>query len=373
MSRGQASRTPSLFRPRRSTPGSAPGTLAPAPGARTPVLRVIAYGPEGMAERYPAGIEEVETLRSQWSVIWVDVDGLGDAELLRRLGACFGLHPLALEDVLSTHHRPKAESYGDHLFIVTQMAEVTSPFVSEQLSLFLGDGFVLSFQERPGDCFDPVRHRIAQPGGRFRSRGADYLAYAILDAIIDGYFPVLEHHGEVVEALEDRAVRDASAELTAEVHAIKRDLLLVRRALWPQREMIGSLVRDDMPPVTAQTQVYLRDCYDHLVQLIDMTEVYREVAGSLFDLHMMAVSNRMNEVMKVLTVIATIFIPLSFIASVYGMNFDPSASPLNMPELGWYFGYPFALGLMLLVALTFLTVFWRKGWLGDGRRRRKPR
>lgn len=374
MSRGQASRTGRLFHRRRSIPGSAPGTLAAAPDARPPAIRIIAYGPDGVIDREHADPDEIAALRAQWPVIWVDVDGLGDVALLRRLGAEFGLHPLALEDVLSTHQRPKVESYGDHLFIVTQMAETVRPFVAEQLSLFLGTGFVLSFQERPGDCFDPIRQRIQGSSGRFRANGADYLAYALLDAMIDGFFPVLETHGEVVEALEDRAIREPSGEIVGEVHAVKRDLLLVRRTLWPQREMIGALLRDEMPPVTAQTRVYLRDCYDHLVQLIDMTEVYREVSSSLFDLHMMAVSNRMNEVMKVLTIIATIFIPLGFIASVYGMNFETSESPWNMPELRWYFGYPFALGLMTAVAFAFLLVFWRKGWLRretriDGRRR----
>ena len=377
MSRGQASRTGRLFHRRRSIPGSAPGTLAAAPNARAPTIRIIAYGPEGVIDRQNADPDEIAALRAQWPVVWVDVDGLGDVALLRRLGTEFGLHALALEDVLSTHQRPKVESYGDHLFIVTQMAEVVRPFVAEQLSLFLGTGYVLSFQERPGDCFDPIRHRIEASSGRFRANGADYLAYALLDAMIDGFFPVLETHGEVVEELEDRAIREPSGEIVGEVHAVKRDLLLVRRTLWPQREMIGALLRDEMPPVTAQTRVYLRDCYDHLVQLIDMTEVYREVSSSLFDLHMMAVSNRMNEVMKVLTIIATIFIPLGFIASVYGMNFETSVSPWNMPELQWYFGYPFALGLMAAVAFGFLLVFWRKGWLrretrikGRGRRRR---
>lgn len=260
MSREQALSGTRLVRRRRHVPGTAPGTLAAAPDARPPALRVIAYGPDGMVEMEPARLDAIAGLRAEWPVVWVDVDGLGDVAVLRRLGEMFGLHALAMEDVLSTHQRPKAESYGDHLFIVTQMVDSVRPFGAEQLSLFVGAGFVLSLQERPGDGFDPVRSRIRHATGRLRSSGADYLAYALLDSVIDAYFPVLETHGELVEALEDRAISDAPGDIVAEIHGVKRDLMLVRRALWPQRELMSALVRDGLPPFTPQTQIFLRDC-----------------------------------------------------------------------------------------------------------------
>ena len=239
---------------------------------------------------------------------------------------------------------------------------------TEQLSLVVGKDFVLTLQERPGDCFDPVRARLRQDPSRMRTHGADYLAYALLDALIDSYFPVLEHFGEALEnsgaggrgAAGPGPGRRASTRL-------KRDLLELRRALWPLREIMSHLLRDETPFIGAATRVYLRDCDDHVFQLMDMLEIDREVASGLMDLHLSSVSLRTNEIMKVLTIIATIFIPLGFIAGVYGMNFKPEVSPWNMPELDWYFGYPFALGLMLAVALGLLGYFWRKGWIGRRR------
>jgi magnesium transporter len=240
--------------------------------------------------------------------------------------------------------------------------------------MFLGANFLLTFQERTGDCFDLVRDRIRRRRGHIRERKADYLAYALLDAVIDGYFPVLEACGERLESLEDAVLDKPSGEQSAQIHEMKRDLLTLRRAIWPQREMINALTRDSSAHVSDQTRVYLRDCYDHTIQLMDMLETYREIASGLVDVYLSSVSARMNEIMKLLTIIATIFIPLGFIAGLYGMNFDTGVSPWNMPELSWRWGYPFALGLMAVVAIGLLLFFRKRGWIGGrtGGKGRRP-
>jgi magnesium transporter len=318
-------------------------------------------------------VEALAGVVGHWPVTWVDVQGLGDVETVRALGDRFDLHGLALEDVINVHQRPKVELYENHVFIVTRM--VGGPATdgggadTEQVAMFLGADFLLTFQERSGDCFEPVRERLRHAGGRIRAARADYLAYTLIDAVIDGYFPVLEGYGERVERLEDAVTARPDAALVAQIHALKRDLLTLRRAIWPQREMVNALIRDESSLVAEPTRLYLRDCYDHAIQLMDMIETYREIASGLVDLHLSSFSARLNEVMKVLTIIATIFIPLSFITGLYGMNFDPSASRWNMPELGWRYGYPFALGLMGVVAIGLLVYFRRKGWIG-GRDRR---
>lgn len=355
---------------RRSPPGAAPGTLLVDPAAKPTRIRFVAFNAADLQEGSIEELSELDALAESWSVVWINVDGLADVETLRALGKRFHLHSLALEDVLNLHQRPKVEAYEENLFVVTQMARHGNGFSTEQVSMFIRDRFLITFQEEAGDCFDTVRRRLRLGSGRLRAAGPDYLAYALLDAVIDDYFPLLEAYGERIEEMEERALGDDHEHLLEDVHHLKHDLLLVRRAIWPQRELINALLREETAPISDTTRLYLRDAYDHVAQLIDVTETYREIAGNLMDLYMMGVSNRMNEVMKVLTVIATIFIPLGFIAGVYGMNFSPDASPWNMPELHWYWGYPYALGLMAAVALAFLFVFWRKGWLsGAGRRR----
>ncbi|MBI4183518.1 MAG: magnesium/cobalt transporter CorA [Proteobacteria bacterium] len=361
-----------VVRRRRAGPGAPPGTLIADPTAARPVITVIGYGPDEIVERANPEPAELSSLIGRWPVLWVNVDGLGDVEAIRRVGETFGLHPLALEDVVNVHQRPKVEEYADHLYLVARMPRMGSALETEQVSLFLGRGFVLTFQERVGDCFDPVRQRLRAGRGRSRSAGPDYLAYALLDAIVDSFFPILERYGERVEELEDAVLAEPEIQVMADIHDAKRDLLLLRRAIWPQRDAISTLIRDDSPHVTRETRVFLRDCYDHTVQLIDVVETYREIASGLVEIYLSSLSARLNEVMKVLTVIATVFIPLSVIASIYGMNFDREASPWNMPELGWYWGYPFALGLMAAVGGGLLLHFWRKGWVGRRRRRRRP-
>jgi len=371
-----AARDPQVARPRlsatlhhRAPPGAAPGTLVADPHAAPTRIGFHAYDAARFEEHAPCELERVEALWEDFAVKWLDVQGLADLDLLRGLGEDFGLHRLALEDVVNVHQRAKVEAFDDHVYIVCRMPPRPGVAGTEQVSIFLGADYVLTFQERPGDCFDPVRQRLRAGRGRIRTEGADYLAYALIDATIDAYFPVMEELGERMEALEEQVTRAPDAGHVAAIHELRRDLLMLRRALWPMREALSQLVRDEVPPFSAQTRVYLRDCHDHVVQLIDMAEILREVASSLMDIHLSSVSMRMNETMKVLTVIATIFIPLGFIAGIYGMNFDPAASSWNMPELGWRYGYPFALGLMLAVAAGLLGWFWRRGWIGSRPRR----
>ncbi len=281
--------------------------------------------------------------------------------VVKAVGDRFGFHPLALEDVLNVPQRPKVERYPNHLLIV--LREIQYPMEPEQFSLLLADRLVVTFQERPGDPFDPVRDRIRQGKGRIRSLGADYLAYALCDAVIDAFFPSLEKLGDMVEELEERVMAHPVPETLREIRETKRKLLEVRRAVWPARDAMNELVREEMPLIHSETKVFLRDCYDHSIQVMDMVETYREMAGSLVDEYLSAVSNRMNETMKVLTMMATIFIPLSFIAGLYGMNFDHQASPFNMPELYWRYGYPFVLFVMGVTAGGMVYYFRKKKWL----------
>lgn len=354
---------------RRHPPGTAPGVVRPPAEAAVSRVTLIRYGGDAYVERELPALEALDEYALHDGVTWVNVDGLADAALIVALGRRFGLHDLALEDVVNVHQRPKLERYGDHLFVVMRMPHPGTAFDAEQVSLFIGDGFVLSFQERDGDCFDAVRGRIREQRGRLWQSRSDYLGYALLDAITDSYFPVLEAYGERLDAIEERVLDGADIDATREIHLVRRELLAIRRAVWPMREVFNTFARGDLPEVTDTTLPYLRDCYDHVSQLIDIIEIYREVATGLVETHLSSVSMRTNEIMKVLTIIATIFIPLGTIAGIYGMNFDPEASPWNMPELSWRFGYPFALGVMAAVAGGLLLWFHRRGWLG-GRRRR---
>jgi magnesium transporter len=349
-----------LFQRRRVEPGTPPGTIVVPPGAQPPVMSLFAYEGERCIEAHPKTAAEVEQFRNKHPVIWLNIDGLGDVALLQDLARLFHLHPLAMEDVVNTHQRPKVDQYEGSMFIVMRMMQRNETLHSEQVSIFVGKGFVLTFQENlPGDSFEPVRLRL-RGGGPLTSRGADYLAYRLLDAIIDGYFPLLEQYGELLEALEEEVLLTPSRLTLLRVHAIRHDLLQLRRAIWPAREAINSLVRDPNPLIQADTRLYLRDAYDHTVQLMDFLETYRELGSDLRDLYMSATGNRLNEIMKVLTIISTIFIPLTFIAGVYGMNFD------FMPELHTRWAYPLTLLAMAVIAIALLFYFRRKGWIGKG-------
>jgi magnesium transporter len=265
--------------------------------------------------------------------------------------------------VLSVPQRPKVEEYEDHLFMITRMISFNGTLESEQVSLFLGRNYLITFQERPGDCFDPVRDRIRKSRGIIRKQGADYLAYALMDTLIDGYFPVLEAMGEGIEALEDEVMENPSQNTLQRIHEVKRSLLDLRRTAWPQREAISTLVREEMSLIRESTRTYLRDGYDHIIQVMDVVETYRELASGLMDVYLSSLSNRMNEVMKTLTIVATIFIPLTFVAGIYGMNFNPERSPWNMPELNWAWGYPTVWLVMIVVVFVMLVFFRRKEWL----------
>jgi len=356
---------------RRPAPGTAPGTLVSAEDSAPSQIYALSYHGAEVRERSLEPDTDFTKWQQQNEVTWIDVQGLADLGRLTALADAFGLHPLVLADIVHTHQRPKVESYDDHLFIVLRMPHAEPRLWTEQVSLVLGPNYVITFQERAGDCFDPVRQRLHTPSARIRAAGADYLAYALIDAIIDSYFPLLETYGELIEDLEASVMLNPEPNIARRVHAVKRELITLRRALWPQREMVNQLLREEHACIQAETRIYLRDCYDHSVQSLDMLEIYREIASGLVDFYVSCVSTRMNEIMKVLTIIATIFIPLGFIASLYGMNFD-RASPYNMPELGWRFGYPFALGLMLAVAGGLLWQFRKKGWLGETHRREDP-
>ncbi|HZD25002.1 MAG TPA: magnesium/cobalt transporter CorA [Alphaproteobacteria bacterium] len=349
---------------RRTPPGAPPGTLIADPAALAPVIRFIGYGADEMEEHEVRSLDELPGRLDRWPVAWVNVDGLGDIELIKDLGELFGLHRLALEDVVNVHQRPKVEEYEDHLFIVIRMLVEDSLAGSEQICLFLGERYLLTFQERRGDCFEMVRERLRKGRGLIRQGGPDYLAYALLDAVTDEYFPALEAMGERLERLEVHALGRPNSSTFRRAHHAKRQLLSLRRNIWPQRELYNTLSREHTPFIGDRTRIYLRDCYDHAVQLMDMVETYRDIASSLIDLYLGGVNARMNETMRVLTVIATVFMPLGFIASLYGMNFDTAVSPWNMPELKWTFGYPFVLLLMLVIAVAMLGYFRWRGWLG---------
>jgi magnesium transporter len=324
----------------------------------------MTYNEAALNEVENADLESLGQRKTD-GVVWINVDGSRHAETVKRLGDLFGLHALALEDVVNLGQRAKTDPFDEHLFIVIRMPAPGPRYAAEQVSIFLGKDFVITFQEQPGDVFEPVRERIRHGKGRIRKCGADYLAYALIDSVVDSYFPLLEALGERLEAVEDTVMVSPDQSVVAELHAIKADLLGMRRDLWPQRDALAELARDESALVRKKTAPFLRDCYDHNSQLIDLVQVYREVCSDLMSVYLSSVSNRMNEVMKVLTIIATIFIPLGFIAGLYGMNFNPERSAWNMPELNWVLGYPFALLLMLAVAVGLVVFFKKKGWLGS--------
>lgn len=348
---------------RAHPPGTQPGTLvAHAEANEAPVRMFLFSYDAGRCEERVLRQEEIASLSvPENGVLWLDIWGLSDPGIVKAVGDRFGFHPLALEDVLNIPQRPKVDRYGNHLLIV--LREVRFPEEAEQVSLFLADRVVVTFQERPGDPFEPVRDRLRKGLGRIRSEGADYLLYLLCDAIVDAYFPVLEKLGDEVELLEETVIEVPTPETLRKIRGMKRQLLEVRRAAWPARDAVNELLREDSSLIRTGTRVFLRDCYDHTIQVMDMVETFREMAASLIDEYLSGVSNRMNETMKVLTMIATIFIPLSFIAGLYGMNFDHQISPYNMPELYTRYGYPAVLFLMLAVAGGMVYMFRRKKWL----------
>lgn len=345
-------------------PGTSPGTLEPAAG-ESGAARIVAtvYSPQALETVEVRDAAEIRALRQRDGVLWVHVNGLGDVDAVARIGEIFGLHPLALEDVLRLGQRPKIEDYDDVLFAIGQILE-SSPdsFSKSQFSLFLGPRFLVTFQASGPERLLSVRSRLESARGRLRSRGPGYLAYAILDLVVDSAFPALESLGEKLEELDDLLVERPDRSAMAKLQSVRRELLHLRQVLWPQREVLGRIARDEHRLLGDDTRIYLRDCYDHAVQALEVSENYREVASGLLDIYLSSVSNRLNDVMRVLTIISTVFMPLGFLAGVYGMNFRTEGT-LNMPELGWRYGYLGFWGVCALAAGGMLLYFRRKRWL----------
>ncbi|MCV0394754.1 MAG: magnesium/cobalt transporter CorA [Rhizobiaceae bacterium] len=353
---------PSLVHHRRTPVGAPPGTLIPDEKAHPTTIRLMVIDDHGIERREDVDLDGLRAATRSGRRLWVDVIGLGDVELIARIGEIFAMNQLAIEDIANTNQRPKVDFYDEHPLIVAHMFDGRSVASKEQFAIFFDSRHVVTFQERPGDCLEPVRQRLGAQAGRIRKRGSAYLVYAILDTILDAYFPLVEALGDELEEIEDRITADPRPEDVRRLHGVKRELLIVKRALWPTREMLSAMSREDLDLVPREVNQYLRDAYDHAVQLIDIVETCRELATGLIDLYLSSVSTRMNEVMKVLTIISTIFIPLGFLAGIWGMNFD-TASPWNMPELGFRYGYPAALVFMAAIALGLLALFRRKNWL----------
>lgn len=355
-----------LFKKKRSAPvGARPGTLAESDEAEPTVVRAVRFSGTELVER---AVTDVDALPKpgENEKLWLDVRGLGTVALLAKVGASFGVHKLALEDIVNVPQRPKVEVYEhdgrhDHfLFVFRSVAPHEDDEIKlEQISVVLGQRCVLTFQETHDDTLAPIRARLAEPGRPIRKNGADYLAYAVLDAVVDGYYPVLERIAEQLEALEERIIRRPTPRTLRKLQRSKRTLLLLRRSVWPQREALAQLLREPSPLIAAETRVFLRDIHDHCVQIADVVESYRDLVTELTNTYLSVVSNRMNEIMKVLTIMASIFIPLTFMAGIYGMNFD------SMPELHLRWAYPALLGAMLLTAGAMLVFFWRRGWIGN--------
>jgi magnesium transporter len=353
------------------SPGASPGTLVLHEEAEPPKIYMMDYCSKRVVERWINSVDEcVEYLYDDLpSITWIDVQGIGHKPTFEKIGEIFKIHPLALEDVVNVPQRPKSDVYENQHVIIGRMAQIDARggLMTEQIAIVFGQGFVLTVQEESNaDVLEPVRERIRRGRGLMRTGGSDYLAYALLDAIIDGFYPVLETMGDTLDEIELDAL--AGRRKTARrIHDIKRDLLQLRRAIWPQRELANSLIRDGSQHIQETTRLYLRDTYDHAVQVMDMVETFREIASGLMDVYLSGVSNRMNEIMKVLTIISTIFLPLTFIAGVYGMNFDTQASPYNMPELRWRYGYPASIAFMAFSVAGLFVFYWRKGWLSRER------
>ncbi|HBB16191.1 MAG TPA: magnesium and cobalt transport protein CorA [Syntrophus sp. (in: bacteria)] len=322
-------------------------------------ILICEYDESRSQEREIHSLEGVLPPPDGTAVAWIHIDGLQEIPLLDQMGSVFGLHPLILEDILNTEQRPKSEDHGDYLYIVLRLfhEDAGGGLIPEQISIVLGPNWMISLQEKKGTLFDPIRERLRNEKGRLRKAGADYLAHALLDAIVDSYFVVLDKFGEKIENLEDALVGRPSPETLRAIQAFKREIILLRKSVWPLREMLGGLGRSDSPLIREQSVIYFRDVYDHAVQVIDTIETYRDMLSGMLDIYLSSISNRMNEIMKVLTIIATIFMPLTFLAGVYGMNFK------HMPELEWPWGYFALWGVMIVIAIFMLIYFRRRRWL----------
>lgn len=317
------------------------------------------YDQEHLLEKELSTIEESFSYKDTPSVTWINIDGLHEVEIVKKIGSHFGIHPLVLEDIVNTGHRTKAEEFDDYIFVVLKMLfydDSVDHIGSEQVSLILGPHYIITFQEIEGDVFNFVKERIRKTKGRIRKSGCDYLAYALADAIVDHYYVVLERIGEKIELLEEELLEGPKPSTMEEIHHLKREMIIFRKQTWPLREVLNSLMKDQSSLIKETTQIFLRDLYDHTIQVIDTIESFRDLLSGMLDLYLSTVSNKMNEVMKVLTIMATIFIPLTFVAGIYGMNFE------FMPELKWKWSYPALWVLLIVIFLSMIIYFKRKKW-----------
>jgi magnesium transporter len=341
--------------------GLPPGTLVHVGDKKieTVKITVIDYDESTFESKEIAKVEECYPFKDKPTVTWINVDGIHDVDIIEKIGSNYGLHPLLLEDIMHAEQRPKIEDFESYLFLVLKMLsfdEKKNEIRIEQVSLVLGPNYVFSFQEREGDVFDPIRERIRNAKGRIRKMGADYLAYALLDAIVDSYFLILEKIGDKIEGLEEDLIANPDKKTLQTIHYLKREMIFLRRSVWPLREVISGMSRKESSLIKESTEIFLRDVYDHTIQVIDTIENFRDMVSGMLDIYLSSLSNRMNEVMKVLTIFAAIFIPLTFVAGIYGMNFS------YMPELGWKWGYFGVLALMAAIGISMLVYFRRKHW-----------
>ena len=342
--------------------GLPPGTLVHIGEKRTEKVRIaiIDYDEAQFQEKEAKTTEECFPFKDKPTVTWINVDVIHQLDIIEKIGRHFNLHPLLLEDIVNTGQRPKMEDFEDHIFAVLKMLyydEKDNEIKAEQVSIILGSNFIISFQEREGDVFNPIRERIRNGKGRIRKMGTDYLAYCLMDAIVDNYFIILEKVGEKIESIEEKLITNPTPETLREIHKLKKEMVFLRKSVWPLREVISGLERGESALIKESTGIYLRDVYDHTIQVIDTIETFRDILSGMLDVYLSSVSNRMNEVMKVLTIIATIFIPLTFIAGIYGMNFR------YMPEVGWRWGYFAVLCVMLIIGSGMVIYFRKKKWL----------
>ncbi len=355
-------RIPHIIRKRSKKAGLPPGTVVYTGDKKTEKVRIaiIDYDEAQFQEKEAKSIEECFSFKDKPTVTWININGIHQVDVIEKIGKHFNMHPLVLEDIVNTGQRPKMEDFVDYIFIVLKMLyydEEENETKAEQVSIILGSNFVISFQESEGDVFDQIRERIRSNRGRIRKMGADYLAYALIDATVDNYFTILEKLGEQIEDIEDELVTNPVVETLQTIHSLKREMIFLRKSVWPLREVINRLEKWESPLIAKSLDIYLRDVYDHTIQVIDSIETFRDMLSGLLDIYLSSVSNRMNEVMKVLTIIATIFIPLTLVAGLYGMNFR------YMPELESPWGYPFVLLIMFTIGALMVIYFRRKRWL----------
>ncbi|MFH1317410.1 MAG: magnesium/cobalt transporter CorA [Candidatus Omnitrophota bacterium] len=350
------------------TIGLVPGTLVSVDDKKIEKVKItiIDYDENVFQEKELKTIEDCFPFKETSTVTWIDIDSVYNPEIIEKIGSYFNIHPLVMEDIANTGQRPKLEDFEQYFFVVFKMLyydKDSGEIIIEQISLIVGSNYVISFQEKEGDVFNPIRERIRGAKGRIRKMKSDYLAYSLLDAVVDNYFLVLEKMGDKIEVMEEELVTNPVPQTLQGIHNLKRDAIFLRKSVWPLREVINNLERGELTLVCDSTKIFLRDVYDHTIQVVDTVETFRDMVSGMLDIYLSSISNKMNEVMKVLTIIATIFIPITFVAGIYGMNFNSDVSRLNMPELSWRYGYLFSLGIMLCMVIIMIVYFKKKKWL----------